>query len=131
MRELKFRAWYAPEKEYIYDVQDTYDNACEGSGSLYHENFREVLEDDDCTVEQYTSLKDKNGKKIYEGDIVQQGTISGGRFAVVKWIDANAKFIAMNIRNHRQMPFDGWTARAELMVVGNIHENPELLKEEE
>ncbi len=127
MRELKFRAWYAPEKEYIYDVQATYDNACEGKGSIYHENFREVLEDDDCTVEQYTGLKDENGKEIYEGDIVtlngEWEEIEHGDCSIVTFENGCFR-VGNGYENEAGSYLSDWR------IIGNIHENPELLKEE-
>lgn len=72
---------------------------------------------DQFTVMQYTGLKDKNGKEIYEGDIVGHRTM-GNR--IVEWSE-NKNFLGWNIAKPRR--YMQWE------IVGNIHENPELLKQ--
>ncbi len=61
---------------------------------------------------QYTGLKDKNGKEIYEGDIVEH--LIGGTLEV-KWL------------NHGWTPFMSWHDVEHYEIIGNIYENPELL----
>jgi len=71
------------------------------------------------TVGQYTGLKDKNGKEIYEGDIVKRTGL--GLFEVVFEGDS---FLAKNNHYH----FLGWAGDDEREVIGNIHDNPELME---
>lgn len=73
------------------------------------------------TVGQYTGLKDKNGKKIFEGDIVQDNII----FGEVAWDDKTASFIIDDIQDGYQ-GYSDWIHKIE--VIGNIHSNPELLE---
>ena len=100
---------YRSDENYIYD------KSLEG----------EFLIDED-TICQYTGLTDKNGKKIFENDIVQVGWYNGtveyedGCF-VIKW--NNIKFLRKDLGY--------WANLDGFQTIGNIYDNPELLEEED
>lgn len=73
------------------------------------------------TICQCTGLKDKNGKLIWENDIVKDGVIYG----VVKWDDANARHIIDDRDDGYQEYSDWWH---EVEVIGNVFDNPELVE---
>lgn len=81
----------------------------------------------DVVLMQYTGLKDKNGKEIFEGDIVR---IVDKNY----WVEWNRYVWAFNSKTHYK-PFSSYDDNTleELIieVIGNIHENPELLEMEE
>lgn len=74
------------------------------------------------TVGEYTGRVDVNGKRIYEGDIVQYGA----GLWVVEYNTGKMCFLLRNIRNNAILP--GYAATAAVKVVGNITENPEILR---
>ena len=128
MRELEFRAWWKDTKRFL-DCDEWY-MTCSGAKYLHYAVM--PYKDDNFIIEQYTGLKDKNGQKIYEGDIV---TFLVERFnnvtlgfesedwhtAVVEWNQDDACYSFMV----RDVPF---SVRYEAEVIGNIHENQELLE---
>lgn len=68
---IKFIAWDKEAKEMIYDVQNTYDFTCSGSGAM-EPSFKDVLEDNDrYEVMQFVNLCDFDDKELYTGDISQ------------------------------------------------------------
>ena len=140
-RIIEFRAWDKEEKEYYYDVEHTYDFFCSGRG-CYAESFGEVLNQPDrFIVEQFTGLLDRNGKEIYEGDIVSKDSLSGeyGALFVVKYGGSSD----IDISGHHYCPFirgfyldemceyDKVDEDGYMEVIGNVHEDKELLGGEE
>ena len=124
MREIKFRAWDAYRKR-IYEVIEINwlsesIKVCGDFAGYRYTNIKSAI------LMQYTGLKDKNGKEIYEGDIIS----SDGDLLTIEYsLDGNHAYYAgyrvdepgletvMELFNY-----------GELEVIGNIYENPELLE---
>ena len=78
------------------------------------------------TVGQYTGLTDKNGKKIFEGDIVKCRTTT---YEIRGYITYSAEYVRYLCMAKWQTPYT-MDERFEYEVIGNIYDNPELLEEE-
>lgn len=129
---FRFRVWFTPdyqEPEMIYDAEQTYDNRCRKKGSYYHDSFGEILEDKDCVVMQCTGLKDKNGKLIYEADVVKfRNTDNKYYIGIIKYTAEDALF-CLSYRNEKNRDDWDYVSRYRLEVIGNIYENPEFLED--
>lgn len=120
MREIKFRVWD--------DKVGFFIRLCETN--LLPNNT--IGSDLNCVnIMQYTGLKDKNGVDIYEGDVVKckVRTSNGlsGYICEVKWSEVYCAFVAAGVKRY----FGSKPFLSELYltkVIGNIHQNPELLE---
>ena len=98
--------------------------------------FSEGYHCDPTTVGQYTGLTDKNGKRIFEGDIVAQNWYDydeprDDSFGKVVFCEYDCSFSVMDVNKDGFMPLGRCGSyHWEVEVIGNIHDNPELLKGE-
>ena len=148
MREIKFRVWDKEDKNMSIPF-DIFDFSQDESGFKWFGNTN-VDDKENIVILQFTGLKDKNGKEIFEGDIINHhGFIS-------KFIVTFGSYKRKNFSNHdRQVKHHGWYGepisefddktriewndsieslvnfRNGVEVIGNIYENPELLEDEE
>ena len=140
-REIKFRAWnyeeeWMSEPFNIFDLNRSVEKYQVGDSysaySIYHRSIMEDyigLNKSDDVLMQYTGLKDKNGKDIFEGDIVQylcqkETTQVLQTYVVVFDYDAFCKLM-----DGEHYAF-GFSQNGQLLkekVIGNVFENPELL----
>lgn len=122
---FKFRAWNKKERIMHYKAEQTYDTFT-GSPRIWKQSFSDVLDDENYIVEQSTGLKDKNGKLIYEGDII---FINGEKWCVI-WNAEDCAFFFSNLKEVYHQPIfpDFYKMTDDFEVIGNVHENPELLK---
>lgn len=128
----KFRAWIKEEKEMWPVHAIVYDNKTVWVEEPDDEDPSGLLEFDDVILMQSTGLKDKNGKEIFEGDVVQyQNTKvpSADSKGVIRYFDNWAMFgIDIEHNEPRALFFNGLADHISLDVVGNTYENPELLE---
>ena len=109
MREIKFRAW---DKKY----KQMY-----GPGDI---RVALAFSDKDVEIMQYTGLKDKNGKEIYEGDVVRhkEWGYSNDKESIVYFIEGGFFPFADNEDN------EPYPKPEESEVIGNRYENPERME---
>jgi uncharacterized phage protein (TIGR01671 family) len=135
MKNIKFRAWEDTEKKMYYiDL-------------LSYMSHQEDVQDDEMPFNaringlmQFTGLQDKNGKEIYEGDILRFENDHLIRYGEVKWNENLCRFyqeVTLKFKgtaNHKKPTakifHNAMTKKYENMeIVGNIYENPEIIKE--
>ena len=121
MREIKFREWETERKTMVIGEREDYDDSV-GFRFAHEEGGERILM-------QSTGLKDKNGVEIFEGDIVKIGTLEGYPLGAVEW---NEDLACYKIENNEKYQFGGehvtWFHTRDFEVVGNIHQNHELLE---
>ena len=145
MREIKFRAWDSESKAWFPFDRDGWVNVHQ-DGSIIHGHDNEPCFDDDCKlsleVMQFTGLKDKNGKDVWEGDILLKKFYADdvdGKKLIVRFGNG---IMDSGVYNYMGFYFEGldgdqsdeenqylWKPEDGLWaeVIGNIYENPELL----
>ena len=143
MREILFRGKRLDNGEWVYgsfcmDAREQFNGLCgvDGFIRLYDKakGKMQTYEVDRETVGQYTGLKDKNGKRIFEGDIVAQNWYDydeprDDSFGKVVFCEYDCSFSVMDVNKDGFMPLGRCGSyHWEVDVIGNIHDSPELLE---
>lgn len=139
-REIKFRAYdkdyermtYFDDEDYLYQCpfilrleqvfkkDSNYDD---------YEDFEYKDVTDKLELMQYTGLHDKNGKEIYEGDIIEWTTLSGKKYRFsVEYSNKYAQYVSVNTKDV-SMEYEPLGDYENIEVIGNIYENSELLED--
>ena len=126
MRELKFRAWIKGYNCYADVLGFEQGKLFVQFQSGERAQHRLYVPIEDSVLEQYTSLKDRNGKEIYEGDIVN---IQGIKY-YVDFEYGGFWFNNDNLKWKANRPFTHFQEINDTEVVGNVHENADLMEGE-
>ena len=123
MREIKFRGKRIVTGEWVYGDLIQWEGGMVEIAPIERDNVQYTVKPD--TVGQYTGLKDRNGKEIYEGDTVgYRFTDSSSVTGKVVWWVARCGFYIRTREN------DYYELTEHCQVIDIIHDNPELLEEE-
>ena len=146
MNSIKFRIWDKAKKHFC-DYENTrndprgYDEWYGDLTQTFKETLNSIQEDDNLIIQQFTGLKDNNGKEIYDGDIVRgqestfdknaNGWIDGEFENSHIWYDCHSATLVAS-QNHpyseTSFVFTSYSL-FNIEVIGNIYESPELLKQ--
>ena len=143
MREIKFRCWDTENKQMLkvqeLDFEDTFYG---GRLSIRVDMYNDYFDMEDMILMQYTGLKDKNGKEIYEGDIAkitEKKNILKHKvipmkpiIAEISWSEEYLAYILIttSVKDAFENLAD-YLEEYDIEVIGNIYDNPELLEEGE
>ena len=135
-REIRFRVWDEDYKKMVYPIGIDWETKKPNIIYRYWTNDKKNIgskigmpvHKELSVLMQYTGLKDKNGKEIYEGDVVN-GAIFGSSYSlgqVLMWCGEWLVYPLARIEGMASV----YDQKHFLEVVGNIHENPELLNKQ-
>lgn len=127
MREILFRGKFTASGMWIIGDLRQYPS---GAKAIKGSDMLHIMEVDPDTIGQYTGLTDKNGKKIFEWDIVHMNSKKFGLSGQGVVVYRNGGFAIYDRKRNRLYPFmqNGQYNAGDYRVVGNIHDNPEFLK---
>lgn len=134
---IKFRVWCNTTKHFT----DIPFYSCGGGQLLWHHTSNEItisnIDEGDYEVQQFTGLKDKNGKDIYEGDLIAFScdyTIDSSAVDIIQWenqkVFYSEEYAGFYFGTKHQFQILDINMPETIEVVGNIFENPELLRQE-
>lgn len=145
-RDIKFRIYDTDEKEMFYQEDIDYIDFFTGIVFIREEDGYDYLIDSrsDGKLMQYTGLKDKNGKEIYEGDILRCKCLKKCKLdscaekviqyknSLIEWWESgcNLGYRLRDSKGKTMMIKPTHLNTMEVEVIGNIYENPELLGSE-
>lgn len=148
MREIKFRAWHVDHGDMVY-----FDNERVANDSVQSGHLARLMcgNHPDGFLMQYTGLKDKNGKEIYEGDVLyiefsrhssgpyeddEDDYFGDGYYVGRVHYRPSAGFILVDVKEYYtdedspRIKKKAYISQCMSTIIGNIHENPELLEKE-
>lgn len=136
MREILFRGKRVDNGEWVYGFYFQKQNPLSSDGLPITHHISDIppfgYEVIPETVGQFTGLYDKNGKKIFEGDyIVCRKAIVDNfvdTFIEMGYVEMKYGAFGLHRKQGYYRPFKDWLEDYEYEVIGNIHDNPELLK---
>jgi uncharacterized phage protein (TIGR01671 family) len=126
MREIKFRVWSKDRKMFVMDGMSVEDIQEDATHSVH---LPMLIKQEECVWQQYTGLKDKNGKEIYEGDLINFSWQAGHK----EFYECKNQEVFYNnecasfVFGKDEICMLDRVVYDTLEVVGNVFENPELL----
>lgn len=133
-RKIEYRVWDNKSKSYDDPYSYAYYALTQDGGLDFycHGDHMSEADPDVYFVEQYTGLKDENGKEIYEGDIVEEdidfnSKMTDGTFRYRVYWDEDLLCWSLDPIGEESIHNELWQTNLSRRVIGNIHENSEIL----